>query len=385
MNILYIAASTIKRSFRDKKSLFRSILMPIIFIIILGTALSNMFENPHIDKINVAYLNMDKGTVSQSFEQFLNMDDIKKILNVKQVDSFEEGQKLVTDKKAASLIIVPKGYSDDIKSGEKGNIEIYKSKYADFTSSIVKSIVECFNSGGNTQSAMSLNNMAKLAYSRYSAMKETSISIEGKRPRAIDYYAVSIVVLAIMNSALFASSSVGEDYFETVGSRIKSTPIRKYEIFFGKLIGCVFTSVIKAGIVIAFSKFVYGANYGNSWGMIAFIVFTTAVMACAFGMMMCMLVGNTAKASSIISLLVNVFTFIGGGYVAIIAADMNVSKTMHLSPNFYAQTALFNTIYPDGFKATYQFYTTQGYILQMWYFTIIMFVILFLVERRKSA
>lgn len=385
MNILYIAASTIKRNFRDKKSVFRSILMPIIFIIILGMALNQMFENPKIDKINVAYLNLDKGAASQGFEQFIQMSDIKKVLNVNKVSSFSEGRKLVTEKKAASLIIIPEGYSDKIISGKKDSIEIYNSKYADFKSSIVKNIVECFNSVGNTQSAMSLNNAAKVAYNRYSVMTENSISIKGKRPRAIDYYAVSILVLAIMSSSLFACSSIGEDYFEAVGVRIKSTPLRKYENFLGKLIGCVCTSLIKAGIIIAFSKFVYGANYGSNWGMISLIVFTTSVMSCAFGMMMCMLIGNTVKASTIISILINVFTFIAGGYAAIIGADKSESMLMHLSPNLYAQTALFNTIYPNGFKAAYQFFTTQGYILQMWYFAIIMFVVLFLAERRRTA
>lgn len=384
MNVLFIALSTMKRDFRDKKSLFRSILMPILMIIILGTALSSLFQPDDIEKFSVAYLNEDSGEMHKGFETFLEMDDIKKIIEIKSVNFFEEGQKLVTDKKAASFIVIPKDYSQKIKSGEKSNILIYNSKYKDFKNSIVENIIDSYNSGGNTIYAISKGNITKPEYKRYSIMNEESISIKGKRPGALDYYAVAILILAIMSSSIFACSCIGEDYFHAVGDRIKSTPVKSYEVFLGKLIGSIFTTVIKAIIVIAFCKFVYGANFGSNLGMIILIVLTTSVMAAAFGMMICMVVGNTTKASTLINILVNVFTFLAGGYAAIIGADQSVSKVMHLSPSFYAQTAMFNTIYPDGFKATVQFYSTGGYIINMWCLSLVMFGIFYIVERRRA-
>ena len=384
MNVFYIALSTIKRNFRDKKSLFRSILMPILMIIVLGTALNKFFQPEDLQKFSVAYLNEDKGEMHTNFEKFLEMDDIKKIIEIKTVNSFEEGQKLVTDKVAACFIVIEADYSEKIKSGEKGSINIYNSKYKDFKNDIVKDIVDSYNSAGNAVYAISKGNITAPEYKRYSIMNEESISIKGKRPGALDYYAVAILILAIMNSAVFACSCIGEDHFEAVGYRVKSTPIKSYEVFLGKLIGSVFTTFIKAIIVIAFSKLVYGANFGSNWGMITFIVLTASVMAAAFGMMVCIIVGNTAKASTLINILVNVFTFLAGGYAAIITTDASVSKVMHLSPNFYAQTAMFNTIYPDGFKATVQFHSTQGYIMCMWCFSLIMFGIFYIVERRRA-
>jgi ABC-2 type transport system permease protein len=384
MNVFYIALSTIKRNFRDKKSLIRSILMPILLIIVLGTALNKLFQPEDLQKFSVAYLNEDQGVMHTNFEIFLKMDDIKKIIEIKSVTSFEEGQKLVTDKKAVCFIVIAKDYSQKITSGEKANISIYNSKYKDFKNSIVEDIVDSYNSGGNTISAISKGNITKPEYKRYSMITEESVPIEGKRPGSLDYYAVAVLILAIMNSAVFACSCIGEDHFEAVGSRVKCTPIKSYEVFLGKLIGSVFTTFLKAIIVIAFSKLVYGANFGSNWGMIIFIVLTASVMAAAFGMMMCMVVGNTAKASTLIGILTNVFTFLAGGYAAVIGAPESVSKVMHLSPSFYAQTAMFNTIYPDGFKATVQFHSTQGYIMCMWYFSLVMFGIFYIVERRRA-
>jgi ABC-2 type transport system permease protein len=384
MNVFYIALSTIKRNFRDKKSLFRSILMPILMIIVLGTALNKFFQAEDLQKFSVAYLNEDKGEMHTNFENYLEMDDIKKIIEIKSVTSFEEGQKLVTDKKAACFIVIPKDYSEKIKSGEKSIISIYNSKYKDFKNSIALNIVDSYNSGGNTIYAISKGNINAPQYERYSIMNEESISIKGKRPGSLDYYAVAILILAIMNSAIFACSCIGEDHFEAVGARVKCTPIKSYEVFLGKLIGSIFVTFIKAIIVIAFSMLVYGANFGNNWGMIIFIVLTAAVMASALGMMICMVVGNTAKASTLINILINIFTFLAGGYAAIIGAPESVSKVMHLSPSFYAQTAMFNTIYPDGFKATVQFYSTQGYIMSMWCFSLVMFGIFYIVERRRA-
>jgi len=384
MNVFYIALSTIKRNFRDKKSLIRSVLMPILLIIVLGTALNKFFQAEDLQRFHIAYLNEDSGEMHSSFEKFLEMDDIKKIIEAKTVGSFEEGQKLVTDKKAACLIVIPKDYSEKIKLGQKGNIAIYNSKYKDFKSSIAENIVDSYNSAGNTIYAVSKGNIVKPEYKRYSLINEEGVSIKGKRPSALDYYAVAVLILAIMNSALFACSCIGEDHFDSVGARVKSTPAKSYEVFLGKLLGSVLTTFIKAIIVITFSKLVYGANFGSNWGGIIFIVLTASVMAAAFGMMVCMIVGNTAKASTLISILVNVFTFLAGGYAAIVGANESVSKVMHLSPSFHAQTALFNTIYPDGFRATVQFYTTQGYIINMWCLSLVMFGVLYIVERRRA-
>ena len=383
MNVLYIALSTIKRNFRDKRSMFRSILMPILMIIVLGTALNSAFEGQKIDKFEVCYLNQDSGSQSKEFKRFLDYDDIKDILKIREVASIEEGEKLIEDKKAVSLIVVPKDYSEKLKSGENASIQIYNTKYTDYKNEIVQNIVDAYNSAGNAVMAAAKLNTKDLSYTRYSTVDENIISTEGKAPRALDYYGVAMLVLAIMNSASFAADMVSEDYFENVGVRIKASPVKPLERLIGKILGCVFDVFIKGIIIIAFSKLVYHVNWGNNYGMIALIIISAAVFSTTFGMFITMAVGSGNRATGIINIVNNVFTFVAGGYALIVTNDVRESAMMHLSPNFYPQTALLNVIYNNNYRVNVHFFNTSGYISMLWVLSVLLFVGFIALERRR--
>ncbi|MFL0245962.1 ABC transporter permease [Candidatus Clostridium stratigraminis] len=385
MNILYIALSTIKRNFRDKRSMFRSILMPILMIMVLGTALNSAFEGQKLDKFDVCYLNQDSGSLGKEFSRFLNYDDIKSILNIREVATVEEGQKLIENRKAVSLIVVPKGYSDKLMLGENASIKIYNTKYTDFKNEIVQNIVDAYNSAGNAMLAAAKLSPKELSYTRYSTVNEIIISIEGKAPRAIDYYGVAMLVLAIMSSAAFAADMVSEDYFEDVGVRIKAAPVKPFERLIGKIIGCVVDIFIKGTIIIAFSKLVYHVYWGSNYGMIALILISAALFATIFGMFITMAVGSGNRAAGILNLVNNIFTFVAGGYALIVTTDVQESAMMHLSPNFYPMTALLNVIYSNNYKVNVHFFNTSGYISMLWVLSALMCMGFIALERRLKS
>lgn len=382
MNIMYIAISTIKRNFRDKRSMVRSIMMPILMIIVLGTALNSAFEGQKIDKFDVCYLNMDNKSTVNAFYNFLNSNEIKGILNVREVASIEEGEKLVNDKKAVSLIVVPKDYSEKLKSGEAAVIQIYNTKYKDFKNEIIENIVEAYNSAGNAMLAVS-DDTTDLNYMRYNSVNETLISTQGKTPRAIDYYGVAMLVLAIMNSAVFAASMVSEDYFENVGARIKASPVKSFERLVGKILGCVFDITIKAIIILVFSKLIYHVNWGENYGMIGLIILSSALFATLFGMFMTMAIGDGNRASGILNLINLIFAFLAGGYALMLTRDFNQSVIMHLSPNFYPMTALLNVIYSNNYKVNIHFFSTAGYISMLWVLSALFGIGFIALEKRR--
>lgn len=383
MNIFYIALNTIKRNFRDKRTLFRSILMPVLMIIVLGTALNSFFQSPKPDKINICYLNQDSGVAAGEFDKFLNSQEIKNMLNVKVVSSISEGEKLVNDKTAVSLLVVPKDYSEKLKTGKESAIQIYNTKYTDYKNTMVENIVEAYDSAGNAMAAVSKLNTNNLGYTPYSTVDENVISTNGKSPRAIDYYGVAMLVLAVMSSAIFAADMVSEDYFYDVAIRVKAAPIKPYERLVGKILGCVFDICIKAVIIIGFSKFAYGVNWGNNPGMVAVIIISAAVFSTVFGMFIAMAVGSGNRASGIITILNNIFTFLAGGYALILTQDVHVSAVMHISPNFYPQAALLNVIYSNNYRVNVHFFSTFGYILMLWVLSALLFICFISLERRR--
>lgn len=385
MRIFHVAYYTILRNLRDKKSMASMLLLPIVLILILGNALSGAFTVDNMDSIPVCYLNSDKGAMSKYFDDFLDSEEIKDLLSVKKVDTFDEGKSLVNDKKARALIIISEDYSKDIEAGKKADIEVYTSRYSEFSASVVNNVIDSFIDGANTVEAMQRLNASNFNYTRAESIVESSITTNGKRPRAIDYYAVTMLVMILMYGTQYGCHGIGEDYLENKGKRIKTTPIKSYEQFIGITLGHVFTVMCQSVVLILFTKYAYKANWGGNMPGILLISFTLSVLAIALGMMLSVLLKDRMKASAVLSLIVPIMTFIAGGYAPLNAGSSAFAKIMYISPSYLAQTALFNTIYGQSITTNIQLLNTTECIGIMWAVTIIMFIIASVSGRRELA
>lgn len=385
MRIFHVAYYIILTNLRDKKSMANMLLLPIVLILILGTALGGAFKITNLESIPVCCLNNDKGSMSQYFDDFLNSEEIKDILQIKKVTSIDEGRKLVNDKNSRALILINESYSDDIKSGRKAYIGVYTGKSTSFGASVVKNIVESFVGGANTVSAMQKLNTSESNYKRTESIVESPITTDGKRPRAIDYYAVTMLVMILMYGAQYGSYGIGIDYLEKRGQRVKATPIKPYEQFIGITLGNIFTIMCQSAVLILFTKYAYKANWGSNIPGILLISFTLTVLSTATGIMLTVLIRDKRKASSILSLIIPIMTFLAGGYAPINTGNLGFAKFMYISPNYLGQTALFNIIYGQPVTANIQLLSTAECIGIMWAITIIMFIIASVSGRRELA
>ena len=82
-------------------------------------------------------------------------------------------------------------------------------------------------------------------------------------------------------------------------------------------------------------------------------------------------------AGGILNVLIPVFTFAAGGYVKITAPGPVFASLQHLSPNYLAQTAIFNTIYDGPAAQTAVLMGAMGLVI------LATFAVAMAVERRK--
>lgn len=345
MRIFTIAYYTIKRNFRDRKSMSLTMLFPILLILILGSALSKIYSPPNFAKIEVAYANEDKGQMAAQFDQFLNNKDIKNMLNIKSVGSMEEGLQLVKNKKAEALIYIGKGYTSGAVSGQKSQIKVYQDGSDAINVSVVKNLVESFNNGANTIQALYKMGSSSSTYSEANLIQDMPITEHGNVPRAIDYYAVTMLAMTLMYGTLYASFGMAEDKIVKTNIRIKSSPTKDYENYLGKTLGTIFTLILQVLIIIVFTKSVYHVNWGSNMPMIVFLSSLFAVFATGLGIFAYAITNNTMRASAILNILAVCMTFVSGGYAKIGYTGSIFDKIVFFAPNKMFQTAIFNTIY----------------------------------------
>ncbi len=379
MNMLNIAYYGIIRNLRDRQSLSLMILLPLMTTLILGTALGSSFNNiSSISKTTICYINEDKGWAGEAFHEFMNSEDVKAFIELKGVSTYEEGVKLIRDRKASSIVMIDSDFSQKLNLGEKVNIKVYNSQYNSYRASIVKSLIDSFIITSNSMLAIESLGDNDFVLMSDSNIEEIPISITGKLPRAIDYYAVTMLVMSIMYGTMYGANLIAEDRYQRTEIRLKSSPLKNYQLFVGRLLATIITLILQVFIIIGCTKYVFKANWGNNMPFILFTCFSAIIMAVGIGIMVYSVFKDSGKVSMILSLAVMVFTFLGGGYFPI--GDFGPKTralASYLSPNYMIQRVLFNNIYGGNPVEI------QTYLIVIWGITIASFAISSLVGRRK--
>lgn len=380
MTILNIAYYTLIRNLRDVKSMANMILMPVILILILGNALSSQFNIQDIGKTSIAYIDNDNSIASDSFEHFLKQDNISQMLNVHNVSGFEEGLKLLNNKKVSAIVMFDEGLSEKVHLGQKAEIKIYDDINNQFRSSIVKNLVESYVNGANTQLAMlNMGSGAAVGYRHEDKITEVPLSAKGKIPSAMDYYAVTMLVLIVLYGSLYALHGVSEDYLEGMGNRLRAAPVPLSIHFAGKILGTIATIFLQTIALIIFTKYVYRANWGDKPIEIIFIAFTFSVFSVSLGLVVAMVSKDKRIGTAIIQTLIPIITFISGGYARIISDNPLYSSVKLLMPSNLAYTAFFHSIYGDFAGQT------VSSVMILWIMTAFLFGAAVMAGRRKIA
>lgn len=380
MNIITIALVDMKRVLRDKKTLMYMLLLPIILISILGTALGSVFSVNSLEKINVGYINEDKGDLSKSFDEFLEYKEIKEILNYKKIVSLEEGQNLLEDKKISAIVHITKDYSKTLKENNETLIEIIGIDSGSFSYTVVKNVIESYIEYANSYMAISNIEAKKVEFKKYDIIKNESIETKGNMPRAIDYYAVTMMVMIILYGSSYGTQFMVELKSLPIGKRISAAPINAREMVIGKALAAIMSMSFQVLALIGFSKYVYKANFGEDMKTILFICFTLIVFSITLGVVLTSIFDNELLANKVLGLLIPISTLLSGGYFKISMSDSSIltSKMMYLSPSYLAQRALFSSIYKG--KTLY----INEAIFILWGFSIVFLLVSIIFQRKKE-
>ena len=380
MNIITIALVDMKRVLRDKKTLMYMLLLPIILISILGTALGSVFSVNSLEKINVGYINEDKGDLSKSFDEFLEEKEIKEILNYKKIVSLEEGEKLLENKKISAIVYIGENYSKTLKENNETLIEISGIDSSSFSYTVVKNVIESYIEHANSFIAISSIDAKKVDFEKYDVIKDESISTKGNMPRAIDYYAITMMVMTILYGSGYGTEFIVELKKLPIGKRISVSPIKTRDIVIGKALAAVMSMSLQVVVLIGFSKYIYKANFGENIMVVLFICFTLIVFSITLGVALSSMFNNELLADKILSMLIPIFTLVSGGYFKISVPDSSIlaSKIMYLSPSYLAQRALFSSIYKGN-----SLYIKET-IFILWGFSIVFLLVSIVFQRRKE-
>lgn len=348
MNTVRIILKEFKLNIRNFKANLMMVLFPIVLIIILGAAFSNSFDRSiKLGNVTVLYTEdmKDSGmTLTKAFESF--REDLTEELGIsfEKTDDINMGMASIKDYKYSAYLYI----SDNTQE-----IKLYKNEKYGFTASLLESALNSFINTYGTMSTIAVNNPSAMAMPQMEVHGNYVIvrSLDEKRqPGSLDYYTVTMMTMILLYASMTGFWSVRGDLEQKTASRTLCAPVRGYELLTGKVIGCIFVTLVQGLVVILFSGLVLKANWGEDLVTVNLLLLSHSIMAVSMGVGLAYLSKNGNAANGILNTIIPIFVFLGGGYVPLDVMGSAFTKLSSISPVKWINSALFRVIYENDYS-----------------------------------
>lgn len=347
MNIFKIIFKEIKQDLRNKKGMVLMILFPMVLILILGAAFSNVFStDKKTGTINILYAIEGKDQTRDSFNEFMKSVSKDMDITFKKQDNIEKGkQSIVSNKMYDCFVVINK----------ENNVEVYKNDtYNNVSANVFVAALQQYVQTCNTVTQINKVNPAAVnqAISKKSSDNVKIQSLEeARKPNALDYYSITMLTLIIMyasNTGLYSIISENEGKTK---NRLLSAPLNKYQLLVGKTLGVTIVTILQVLIVIVFSKYLLKAYWGENILIVFAIILSQIIMTVSLGVGLAFITKKSSVASGLLGVLIPIFVFLGGGYFPLDFIDNKIFKLIcNLSPLKWTNDAIFKIIYSKNFS-----------------------------------
>lgn len=345
MNTWNIALKEIKSQFRDTRTFLFMLALPIVLMLILGSALSNTFSTERgVGDLRLLvkgeWTNPQLAASWNGFAEAIGREGVK----VVEAEANMDGREEVRANRYTAYAEVT-----------DGGIAFFGSSRNTIEGNILQGILTTFADRYSLAAAAFEKDPAAAqaivanAGQRADFIRETALN-PNKQPGSIDYYAIAMTTMIALYSVISASMLFRGERTRNTAIRLMAAPVRKSEIFVGKIIGCTFINLLCIIVVVLFSKFAYGADWGAHYGTVFLVLLTEVVLAVSLGLGMSFLVkGEGVRA--VMMIFTQIASFIGGAYFPIGDTEGFMTVLTNLSPLRWANTALTQIIYADRLSA----------------------------------
>lgn len=344
MRILSIVVKELKHNLRDRKAMALMIVFPIVLIVILGTAFSKiMGDNIDLGEIKVIYTIQGKGNMSSAFDEL--KESLKQYdVSFTHTDNNEKAIESIQNSEYSCYVV----FNENNKE-----IKLYKNDRYNFNASFIEGILNTFIQRYNVISKIVASN-PKVIPEIVKDNKANFVSLEsldkGHQPRAIDYYGVTMTTLIVMYAAMTAGYGMNSERVRNTINRMFVSPLKKQEIFAGKVIGFLLITMIQIGVVVLFGRYVIKVNWGDNMGIILAVLSAEIAMSISIGIAVSFFAKSEGAMTGILNLIIPTTIFLGGGYVPLEEFNSKIIDTLSkISPVRWVNDSMFNVIYRNDY------------------------------------
>lgn len=372
MRILKHVGYSILYSIKERSGLVSMLVFPIVFMVILGSALANAFDSTvDLDKMNIVYVDNSSKDTKDIFDRFKEEQKDGKV-TFKEINNIDEAKEIV--RKNSDNILV------ELQSDK---IQVYKNEKDNISVNIVmgglQGIVERYGVYGSIVKFAPQN--IKLVDDDFSKSytKINTVSI-GRQTRSFDYYGVVEITMMILYGGMFGYFMVIEGRNMKIEGRTIVSGMSRGEYVFTKIMATFVITIITLIPAFLFSTFVLKTYWGDHLLSILAVMLALNLFSSSLGVCLGFIVKDEKTGQMLLNVvIIPALTFLGGGYVYI---GENVTGALamatKLSPVRWVNRTIINIAFNNDFS---KFNTTLLICLGL----SALFMVLPFIMRREEA
>ncbi|HOT43418.1 MAG TPA: ABC transporter permease [Spirochaetota bacterium] len=243
---------------RDGRSLFLTLFIPTLLVLLFGYAL--VFD---VKNVKVAVYDQDRSYISRQYlERFKHTEYIS---IVQYVDNYKDIDRLINTGRIAMAVVIPPSFERKFNSGKYADIQVLvdgsDSMSALIATGYVKAISYEFNRdylarGLRKKGLTSLKQPVEIKNRIWynSELKSRNFIIPGNLG----------LILAII-SALITSLTISREWERGTMETLITTPVRGYEVVLGKLVPYIFIGIFDVVCALVIGYFVFNVPFRGSF------------------------------------------------------------------------------------------------------------------------
>ncbi|WEG10904.1 ABC transporter permease [Pullulanibacillus sp. KACC 23026] len=339
-----IVIKELKLMLKEKGNFFFLILMPILFIVLFGSIFSSLGNST----ISLQVVDQDHSAASKAFiEQIHHIKGFK--VNQSGTQTANQQIQQIKDGKLSSLIVVPKGFEDNLKSAQTpAKIKFYEDAASSQEVTPIQAVLTNLSDGYREQKMSTALLASGKSQTEIKQIMASPIKIQDIKESASHVDLVSQVVPGYtVMFVFFILITMVRRFFKEKESgmvaRLRSTSMSSTTYLIGMWIPSLISVVIQCAVLLLFGHFVYGVNLGNIGSVIAVVV-CLAICGTGVGLALALLVRGENQGQGITQIITLGGAALSGLWVPYDLLPPFAQAIGRFTPQYWAMQGLVNSM-----------------------------------------
>lgn len=384
MSLIQLTIASIKMFFRDKRALFFTLFLPILFMTIFGIADFDKFAKAKVGLIDQAQSAESKQLVEnlekidllsiEKLNQDISRDEVKKKLEKGEIDlALELPNPLLksnlVDLEIPGLKLPPSISKPQVPQFETTKLNIYLNQ---------AKIMQAQNALAVLREVFNKLNFQVSQTKEIFSFEE--ISLSDKVITYVDFLVPGIIALAIMQMSLFSIIFTIVGYKERgVMKRLQTTPLKPLDFILSQVVTRLLVTVLQLTILVLIAVYAFNVNVLGSYWLMALVATLGAVVFITMGISLSGIAKTQNTAAPLANILMMPMMFLGDVFFPVDTMPDWLQGVVKYLPLNYLSDAL-RKVMIEGMN--FSEITTQIYALLIW--SVVMIILASLAFRWKT-